>query len=183
MGKYIFKIFLLTCVLSIGFTFTSCETDDYDRIRTEFDYSMYPPVGVNGNFMVTNTIYLSDINSKSGINNNIYDIDVEDAWMQVETDDKYGFSRGDQVAINRIIVNGMEYLPDYYVNVNSALEGSGYISFKNDPTYVDFMYNAMKILRERGRIDVTVYGYSSMYAGNLYIVLVNNLNLLVDDYR
>ncbi len=178
MKRNIFKLFIITIALGIGFT--SC-TDDDEWVKAQFDYSMEPPIDWNGSFQVTNTIYLNDVNSISGIRGDIHDIDARNSWIQIETDEKNGFSRGDEIRINRIVVNGQALdFSNYYVSVGTSLEGSGVITFDGDQVYANFMHNAMKILNDRGRIEVTVYGSSSMYRGNLYIVLANNLDLLID---
>jgi len=182
MRRNIFKLFLATLVFSV--CFSSCsDDDDYDWVKVEFDYSM-SPIPRNGDFKVSNTMYLDDINKISGIYGEIHDINARNSWVQVETDDEYGFTRGDEIYIDRIVVNGESVVLEYVINVTTSLEGSTYIAVENDPAYRDFMYRAMKLLNDRGRISIDVYGYSSlMYDSNLYVVLANNLEVLVDNYR
>lgn len=60
----------------------------------------------------------------------------------------------------------------------NAISGQS-ISFQNDESYIDFMHSAMKLLNEIGKTSVSVRGSSRMSQGRLYIILCNNLDVLV----
>lgn len=175
MKKNIFKVFLLTLLL--GFTLTSCEDDNETWRAASLVHDM-PGITNNGIYGTTDVIYLNYI---TGVNySNIYDINLRNARINLSTSALEGFSYGDEIYVDEIIINGQVLPLNYYVRVNSDLVGSRNISFNEDYEYMDFMHQAMLLLVDRGRIDVRINGSSRMNAGTLYVVLENDLDVLVD---
>jgi len=177
MKTGIFKVFLVTILL--GFTFTACDKDEETWRSATLDSELQPGITNNGSFRVGSTIYVNDING--GSYRDIYDINLRDAKINLGTSDPAGFSYGDEIYIDDITINGQTFVLDYYVRIDSDLVGSKNVSLKKDYRYMDFMHEAMRLLLNRGRIDVEMHGSSNMGYGTLYIDLLNDLDILIDD--
>jgi len=174
MKTSIFKLFLAT--LFLGISLTSCEEDREWRNGT-LDHEL-PGITANGPFTTNDVIYLDYI---SGVHSkNIHGINLRNAQITLSIDGSAGFSYGDQIYLDYITINNQTYSLNYSVRVDSDLVGSKNISFTLDYDYMDFMHNAMLMLLDRGRIDVRVGGSSNMQFGTLYVVLQNDLEVLVD---
>lgn len=158
-------------MLIIGFGFSSCEENDDHWVSTTLDYEL-PPITRNGDFRTSGTIYLSDINSINQSRSSIIDIEAKNTWLLLDGD----ITRNDDFIIYDITINGVTLNLNY--NLNAIGTGQS-ISVQNDPLYMNFMYKAIKLLNERGQINVSVTGWSRMDHGKLYIVLCNNLDVLV----
>lgn len=174
------KNFLLYSLMALilGLALTSCSDDDKDYlVKSNFD-PMFLPITQNGNFEARTTIYIEDIPNVNFSKEDIIDIYLKNAWVNVSGD----LSRNDDINIYSIIVNGRTLLLDYNINVPNNVNNAG-IDITNDNAYINFMYDAMILLNQKGKIDVTVKGYSYLTQGrNLYITLCNNLDLTVREY-
>lgn len=158
--------------LFIGLSLTSCEENNDYWVSSPFDYEL-PAITRNGNFTTSGTIRLSDIRNINQSQSSIIDIETKNAWLLLEGD----ISRNDDFIIYSITVNGITLpLTNYVYNATGTEKN---ITFQNDPAYIDFMYRAMKLLNERGQINVSVNGFSRMSQGSLYVILCHNLDVLV----
>lgn len=169
--SYLFLTFI------IGFVLTSCSKDDDYIVKSNFDYRL-PVITRNGNFEVHTTIYVEDIPNINLSRESLIDIYLRNAWVNVSGD----LSRNDDINIHSITINGKTLLLDYRINIANNVGDAG-LDIMNDDAYVNFMYDAMNLLNNRGKIDVVVDGDSYMTGGkNLYITLCNNLDLTVREY-
>lgn len=159
-------------VLIIGLGFTSCQKNNDYWASSTFDYEL-PAITRNGNFTTSGTIRLGDIRNINQSQSSIIDIETKNAWLLLDGD----ITRNDDFIIYDITVNGVTLILTNY-RYNATATGQS-ITFQNDPVYIDFMYRAMKLLNERGQINVSVSGWSRMSQGSLYITLCHNLDVLV----
>lgn len=174
MKTSIFKVFLMTIFL--GISLTACEEDREWR-NARLDHEMRG-ISANGNFTTSDIIYLDYLSRVSY--KNIYDINLRNAEIVLSTSETAGFSYGDQIYLDYITINNQTFSLNYNVRINSDLVGSRNITLTRDYDYMDFMHNMMLLLLDRGRIDVKIGGNSNMQYGTLYIVLQNELEVLVD---
>lgn len=171
MKKAIFTYTLLTLIIGLGFS--SCKENDDYWVSTTFDYDRLPTISQNGNFITSGIIRLDDIRGINQSQSSIIDIETKNAWLLLYGD----ISRNDDFIIYDITINGVTLnLTNYRYNAAGTEKE---ITFQNDPAYIDFMYQAMKLLNERGQISVSVSGWSKMSKGNLYITLCHNLDVLI----
>ncbi|SHF29778.1 hypothetical protein [Dysgonomonas macrotermitis] len=173
MRKSNFLYIVLVVIIGIGFA--GCTTNNDYVIKSNFDYVM-PTITKNGNFEARSTIYLRDIPGINLSREEILDLYLKNAWINISGD----ISRGDDINIYDITINGTTLTLDYYVNVGNP--GSGGLDISNDNAYINFMHDAMILLNNRGNIDVRIRGYSYMSAGNLYITLCNNLDVTLREH-
>lgn len=176
MKKNLLFYSLLTFIIGLGFTSCSNNDDEY-IVKSNFDYTLFP-ITQNGNFEVRSTINIEDIPNVNHSREDILDIYLRNAWLNISGD----LSRNDDIKIYSITINGKTLSLNYNINITNNIGNNG-LDIMNDDAYIDFMYYAMNLLNQKGRIDVTINGYSYLNAGrNLYITLCNNLDLTVREY-
>lgn len=169
--KRSFFIYTLLALI-IGLVSTSCKKNNDYWVSSPFDYEL-PAITRDGNFTTSGTIRIGDIKAVNQSQSSIIDIETKNAWLLLDGD----ITRNDDFIIYDITINGVTLtLTNYRYNATGTEKS---ITFQNDPAYIDFMYRAMKLLNERGQINVSVSGWSRMNHGNLYITLCNNLDVLV----
>lgn len=162
---------LLTLIIGLGFS--SCKKDKEYWVPATLDCKL-PSIIKDGDFITSSTIRLRDITDVDQLDFRIIDIETKNSWIALNGD----ISRNDDFIIYAITINGVTLnLQNYVYNATGVEQGKD-ITFQNDQLYMDFMYKAMKLLNERGQINVSVRGWSRMSRGELYITLFNNLDVL-----
>lgn len=170
MKKSTFIYTLLALIIGLGVT--SCEKNNDYWVSSNFDYEL-PLISKDGNFITSSIIRLGDIRTVNQSRSSIIDIETQNAWILLDGD----ISRNDNFIIYNITINGITLqLTNYRYNATGSEKS---ITFQNDTAYIDFMYQAMKLLNEKGQINVSVSGWSRMSQGKLYITLCHNLDVLV----
>lgn len=159
----------------VTFVLSSCETRDQYWEKSEFDIETNPLINTNGNFETFATVYLNDI-SINRARGEIIDIIIKNAWFRVQGD----FTRGDDVRIYDISINGRVLPLNYALNVSSNPSGS--YTFENDNEFMDFFEQSLRSLDYRNRLDIRVRGYSNMSFGTLAIDIESNLDVLIREY-
>ncbi|NDW17930.1 hypothetical protein D0T53_03235 [Dysgonomonas sp. 216] len=165
------KIYSVVLAIIIVIGFTSCEEDYWET--TTFDYEM-PYVDWDGNFEISSTIYLRDLNIGHRTSD-IIEIETLNSWIELDGDLRVG----DLIRLYDITINGETLRLNYRASIGPRPDDDRF--FTNDRAYKDFIYQAMKLLNRNGRIDVIIRGYSDMSVGRLYVVLGNNLDVRLRD--
>ena len=169
MKKSFFIYTLFTLIIGLGFS--SCKKDKEYWVPATLDCRLQPSIIKNGDFIASNTIRLRDITDVDQSDFRIIDIETKNSWIALSGD----ISRNDDFVIYDITVNGVTLnLKNLTYN---AKEGEQNIILENVP-YQNFMYQAMKLLNEKGQITVSVRGWSRMSRGELYVTLCHNLDVL-----
>ncbi|MDL2215128.1 hypothetical protein LJC00_02965 [Dysgonomonas sp. OttesenSCG-928-M03] len=183
MKRNIFNLFILTIVLGIGLSFTSCDDDDRGYwVEGYLDVDISYTTDNSGNFL--NSPYAYDFRDlkveNGGINLSkvdVTDIRLTDAWIELYS----AFRSGDQIDGLTIWIDGVGSFtcPTYrFASSQSKL----IIDDETAPGFYNFMQQAIRVMAYKGVISVYIGGNYNVRHTNIDVVLKNNLDILIEKY-
>ena len=172
MKRYRLGLILLTII--VGFSFTSCETDDYWKSGTlDIKFDLHPDT-YDGYVQVTTIVRDVEIAEFNPSREDIIDIQLNDAWLEMSN-----FKRGDYIERFYIEAQG---IGTFSFETPISIRETGQIVTVDNNAYFNFMQDVMNKLAYNKSIRITVTMYTRIYDGGpIYFDMKNNLDLRLTD--